>query len=94
MVGFRDGTSGPYALAEFAGSYSSDEVGVTYEITVEDRWLWVELGYWMKFLIAPVSADRFVSGLGTFSFERDGRGVVTGFEVDAGRVLNLKFQRN
>ena len=58
------------------------------------RRLLVQLGYRRQFLIAPVSADRFVSGLGTFSFARDGRGVVTGFEIDAGRVLNLKFQRN
>ncbi len=94
MVRFRVGTSGPDALAEFAGIYSSDEIGVTYEITVDDQWLLVRLGYRRQFLIAPVSADRFVSGLGTFSFERNGRGVVTGFEVDAGRVLNLQFQRN
>jgi hypothetical protein len=93
-VAFRVGTSEPGSLSDFAGSYSSEELGVTYEIAVDNRWLSVRLGYGLSYSLASFGPDSFVSGLRIFSFQRDESGTVTGFEIDAGRVLNLKFRRN
>ena len=84
LVGFRMGISEPGSRSDFPGSYSREELGVTYEIAADRRWLSVRVGYGMNITLASVRADSFVSGLRTFSFQRDESGNVTGFEIDAG----------
>ena len=50
-----------------------------------------------KYLVNQQSTDTFAAFIGfprTLSFQRDESGAVIGFELDADRILNLKFQRN
>ena len=83
----------PAQLAEFVGAYYSDELDVTYQLTVKEGKLTVEVGSQTRPL-APAYRDAFQGpGGGLFEFARDARGRVTGFTVQAGRVRNIRFAR-
>lgn len=82
-------------LEEFVGSYYSEELGVSYEVFLEETTLKYRIKnrYQTPQLLFPAAKDR-VRSLGgiTFRFTRDGDHV-SGFRLDAGRVVNLEFVR-
>lgn len=81
------------ALAEFAGEYRSDEVETTHRWTVEKGQLVVHAGYRRLGVLIPSYRDGFTRDGSVIDVQRDARGRITGFLVEAGRVRHLKFTR-
>lgn len=80
-------------LAEFAGAYYSDELDVTYQLTVQEGKLTVGVKN-QSYPLAPAYRDAFQGPRGTLAeFARDAKGRVTGFTIQAGRVRNIGFVR-
>jgi hypothetical protein len=83
----------PAQLAEFAGTYRSDEFELAYRIVVHEGGLRLERMKSPPAALQPLVADRFTGQPGTITFVRDGSGRITGFLLDAGRVRHVKFRR-
>ena len=82
----------PAALAEFAGTYRSDEIETLYRVVVREGSLRLERLKLPPATLAPIVADTFSSPLGVIRFVRDG-GRITGFMLDGGRVRRMKFTK-
>ncbi len=80
------------SLADYIGSYRSDELNVTYRIEQVNGELHVYGGLPAERTLVPEEADVFRGGGYTFRFQRAG-GRVSGFTVQAGRVQNIVFRR-
>lgn len=80
-------------LAEYAGDYRSDELEVTHSWKVEKGQLVVYAGYRRLGVLEPSYRDGFTRGGSVIDVQRDGRGRITGFRVEAGRVRQLRFTR-
>jgi CubicO group peptidase (beta-lactamase class C family) len=75
----------PKKLDEFAGAYTSDEVGVTYTVAVEDGRLVAKLPPSITVKLDPTYTDAFLTDdFDLVHFTRDGKGRVTGFDVKSG----------
>jgi len=90
-------TPSPSELAEFVGSYSSDEVQTTYRIVSENGKLFLrhenEFKDYPRNPLEPTTADSFfVQGL-NIHFVRDGGKRISSFVLNAGRVKNIRFVR-
>jgi CubicO group peptidase (beta-lactamase class C family) len=84
----------PRDLAAYAGSYWSDELETRVDVQVRDSVLVVKQRPATEVMLRPTIRDGFVSQeVGTFVFERDRRGDVTGFGIWAGRVRNVRFKK-
>ena len=81
------------ALAEFAGTYRSDEIEPPYRMAVRDGSLRLERLKALPAQLGPLVADTFTSPLGIVRFVREGAGRVTGFVLDGGRIRGMKFSR-
>jgi CubicO group peptidase (beta-lactamase class C family) len=77
---------------QYVGRYYSFELDVDYRLSVEDGALRLRIGRGVDVEVGQVGPDHLeVEGV-QLRFERvDGR--IVGFEVDAGRVRNLSFER-
>jgi CubicO group peptidase (beta-lactamase class C family) len=81
-------------LAEYAGSYYSEELDVTYTLIHRDGKLLVRRKKFADRRLQPTIADVFMSNqLGTIRFERDKEDDVSGFTLSVGRVRRLRFQK-
>jgi CubicO group peptidase (beta-lactamase class C family) len=81
------------ALAEYVGRYVSDELLVTYELAEGDGTLQAIRPDGAKITLTPLGEDRFrADGGASIQFVRDGTRI-TAFVLDAGRVRDLRFQR-
>ena len=80
-------------LAAYEGEYSSEELQVLYRIALLDGQLKLRVRAEDKGILDPFQADVMLSELGTLRFERDGRGEILGFRLDAGRVRDVVFTR-
>ena len=76
----------------YLGTYYSPELDVNYEFTNTDGSLVVHMGSNAESELQRISGDTLAAGSRTFRFSRE-RGGVTGFELDAGRVVHLRFRR-
>ena len=76
----------------YLGTYYSPELDVNYEFTNTDGSLVVHMGSNAESELQRISGDTLVAGNWTFRFSREGS-EVTGFELDAGRVVHLRFSR-
>ena len=84
----------PAELADYAGTYSSDELDVKYEVWVSDAKLRLRHRPEPAVALGPAYADAFDFGEGrVIRFTRDERGRVDGLEIFAGRVRHLRFAR-
>jgi CubicO group peptidase (beta-lactamase class C family) len=85
-------------LAEYAGVYSSPEIDPLYELKVEsgpdgkDRLVLHHLKS-NPDTLHPVTRDFFTVDAGKIRFTRDSKGVITGFLLSTGRVIDLRFER-
>jgi len=80
-------------LAEFAGRYHSAELRVTYTLAIEQDRLVLHGRNAPPATLESTGPDRFRAGGVTLRFVRDASGAITGFVLDAGRALGLRFQR-
>jgi len=78
--------------SSYLGTYYSPELDVNYEFTSRDGSLIVHMGSNAESELQRISGDTLAAGNRTFRFSRE-RGEVTGFELDAGRVVHLRFVR-
>ncbi len=84
----------PQELEAYAGIYSSDELGVSYALDVEDGSLVFRIVRHEAHELEPLFGEVFSNrDYGTFEFQRGSDGAVVGFALDAGRVRNLEFKR-
>jgi len=79
-------------LLDFAGEYFSTELDETYSITMAEEVLQVSVRSNPPVRLNPSGKDTFASRMGVLRFQRKGNKVV-GFELDSGRVTNLKFEK-
>ena len=83
----------PAQLAEYAGSYRSEEVEATHTWKVEKGELVLYVNDRRLGVLEPSYKDGFTRGGNMINVQRDARGRITGFVVESGRVRGLKFTR-
>ena len=81
----------PGQLDAFAGVYRSDEIESAYRIVVTDGRLRLERLKSAPAVLEPLVTDTFSGQPGVIRFTRDTTNAVTGFVLEAGRVLGMKF---
>ena len=83
----------PAQLADYAGDYRSDEVEATHTWKVEKGQLVVYASGRRLGVLEPSYKDGFTRGGNVIDVQRDAKGRITGFVVEAGRVRHLRFTR-
>lgn len=83
----------PARLAEYAGDYRSDEVEATHTWKVEKGQLAVYADYRRLGVLEPSYRDGFTRSGSVIEMARDGKGRITGFVLESGRVRHLRFTR-
>jgi len=83
----------PAQLAEYAGDYRSAEVDATHTWKIEKGQLVVYANDRRLGVLEPTYKDGFTRGATVIDVQRDARGRITGFTVEAGRVRHLRFTR-
>jgi hypothetical protein len=79
-------------LTDYTGSYYSIELDVTYNLELENEVLSVVIADKQSFPSTLSGIDQFNLPVGLVRFQRT-NGVISGFEMDSGRVKNLKFEK-
>jgi hypothetical protein len=87
-------TPTPSELAEYAGEYYSDEAQVSFKVSVENDRLVVTGRRNRRLVLSPALKGEFLSGNFNFDFTRDQQNKVTGFLLDTGPSINVRFVRN
>ena len=81
-------------LAQFAGTYYSEEIDATYTISLQDKELVLRRKNVDDAPLQLLFADTFLSvGSGTLSFTRNNQNHISGFLVSTGRVRKLRFNK-
>lgn len=79
-------------LEEYVGRYWSDELGVEYQLRIEEG----DLTIWNRKIgvqtLSPLFPDGFSAGQGVI-FSRNPRGEIDGFTISNGRVWKVRFRR-
>ena len=77
----------------FVGTYRSEELDATWELAVADTQLVVRQLAGPSVVMRTAPGDVLNVGNATLRFARDASGRVTGFQLDAGRVRGIRFDR-
>jgi CubicO group peptidase (beta-lactamase class C family) len=77
-------------LQEYAGTYTSPELGVTYRISAGSGNLIVKRHLQADLTLVPAYADAF-SNFGSWTFTRDAAGKVNGLLYTQGRIRRVHF---
>lgn len=80
-------------LAEFSGSYWSDEAEVTLTAVVENGGLIIKRRPDAVIALTAIDRDTFRGSLGIITFRRDAAGQVNGLSIKQDRVWDLRFER-
>jgi CubicO group peptidase (beta-lactamase class C family) len=81
-------------MNDYTGTYASDELDVRLTVAVRDGKLVLRRRPADELELRPAYADDFqAQGLGTIRFARDAKGKVKGLAIFAGRVLDVRFNR-
>jgi hypothetical protein len=83
----------PAKLAEYAGDYRSNEVDATHTWKVEKGQLVVYVNDRRLGVLEPTYNDGFARGSTVIDVQRDAKGRIAGFLLEAGRVRHLRFTR-
>jgi hypothetical protein len=83
----------PAQLAEYAGDYRNDEVETTQTWKIEKGQLVVYADNRRLGVLEPSYKDGFTRGGSVIDVQRDGKGHITGYTIEAGRVRHLRFTR-
>ena len=79
-------------IEDYNGRYYSEELDATYLLFLEDDKLKIQIANYDSQELTYYDVDSFTTDGGLVRFKRS-NGVITGFELDAGRVTNLKFEK-
>ena len=80
-------------LEDYIGKFYSEELDVTYSLFLEEGALKVKVANYDPLELKLYEIDAFTSDGNLIRFNRES-GIIRGFELDAGRVTNLKFKKN
>ena len=80
-------------LAEYAGTYISDELDVKLVVAVNDGRLVLRRRPADEMQMRPIYEDDFGTPIGSLRFSRDASGRVTGFGVFSGRIRDVRFSK-
>ena len=83
-------------MAAYTGTYYNDETEAAYTIIVKDGDLVLQHRKFSDVKLTPIAPDQFNCPnwwMSNLNFLRDKKGVITGFEVNAGRVLHLLYSK-
>jgi len=81
----------PAQLEQYMGDYYSDELQATYKVVLDGGKLYFQHKGAPENPLAAVNRDVFTVRSMRVNFKRDTQSRVTGFTLDAGRVINLQF---
>jgi CubicO group peptidase (beta-lactamase class C family) len=79
-------------LTIFTGQYYSDELQISYELSIQGSGLKLQAGYLPAMILNQAGEDSF-QGRVEIVFSRDSEDKIIGFTMDAGRVTGLKFKK-
>ena len=82
----------PADLAQYTGTYASDEAETTLQVGMEDGRLILRQHRGAKFVLNPTYEDAFFCPLGRVLFLRE-KGKVNGMRLSGSRVWDLQFRR-
>ncbi|HET9744079.1 MAG TPA: serine hydrolase domain-containing protein [Chitinophagaceae bacterium] len=80
--------------AAYAGTYYNEETEAAYTVIVKDGDLFLQHRKFADAKLSLIGPDQFSCPnwwMSNLKFLRDNKGVITGFEVNAGRVLHLLY---
>jgi CubicO group peptidase (beta-lactamase class C family) len=81
-------------LAQYAGTYASDELETKYKFAVKDGKLTLSVNWQDPATLEPSVPNEFTGRGGvTYVFVRDAQNRVSALDVFAGRVRNIRFTR-
>jgi hypothetical protein len=83
-------------LSQYAGQFYNDETDAGYTVIVKDDKLFVRHRKFADAALTPLAGDQFRCDnwwMNNLKFIRDKKGIVTGFEVNAGRILHLQYNK-
>ncbi len=80
-------------LADYAGSYVSEEIEPVYRMVVQDGKLTLTRLKHKPAPLEPRTVDVFTTEIGTIRFTRDSNHRVSGFVLNSGRIRNFRFTR-
>ena len=83
-------------IAAYAGAYYNEETEAAYTIVAKDGDLILQHRKFTDVKLSPIGPDQFSCPnwwMSNLKFLRDKKGVITGFEVNAGRILHLLYTR-
>jgi len=83
----------PADLKVFAGAYTSSELDAIWRIDLKDGKLMLKRLKSKPEALEPMLQDVFVGNTGAFRFKWGKDGRVSGFVLNAGRVRNVRFER-
>jgi hypothetical protein len=96
-VRFTAATPAMETLRQYAGSYYSQELDVTWPMVIEGDHIALRNSASALVDISgklePALPDAFTAGGGLIRFTRDSAGGVTGYEVSASRMRGIRFER-
>jgi CubicO group peptidase (beta-lactamase class C family) len=89
-------TPTPENLAQFAGTYVSDEAETSLTVVADGTKLLIKRRPDATFTLEPIYTDVFGAGprLGTFIFRRNSSGRPIAFSIVQDRLSDLRFERN
>ncbi len=83
----------PEQLAEYTGSFYSEELEAAWQIVIEQGALFIKAKNAPQASLVPQSKDEFRRLGVTLSFARNDRGQIIEFALNGGRAKNIKFVR-
>lgn len=79
-------------INDFTGNFYSTELDATYLLYTEDEKLKLKIANYDTQELSIYDIDTFTADVGLVRFNRSNE-AINGFELDAGRVTNLKFEK-
>ena len=79
-------------LEPYAGSYYSEELGSTYNVTATDTTLVLKTRWGAERTVRPAYGDTFAGDV-LITFTRDSRRRIDGMLMGSGRVRRVRFER-
>ncbi len=80
-------------LKEYEGNYFSPELNITYHLNVKEDQLSVTPETPFLKILKPTLRDAFSAGMPSIKFDRTETGAISGFNINAGRVKDVHFEK-